>query len=138
MPRDKHLFWLNISWKSYTDKKIDTKLLTNQKLFFSFCTETFHLFSELILVIISSLWFSPYITEASSPTKFSLCSSQNINFKFFPKNQLSEKNHCLHVKQESHDGPETAHLYISPGAGPILTLGPLYELGRHSLEDVSC
>jgi hypothetical protein len=27
---------------------------------------------------------------------------------------------CLYVKQEGHDGPEVAHLYIGPpGAGPV-------------------
>jgi hypothetical protein len=29
--------------------------------------------------------------------------------------------------QEGHDGPEIAHLYIGPLAGPILTQGLLFE-----------
>jgi hypothetical protein len=32
------------------------------------------------------------------------------------------------IKQEGHDGPEVAHLYIAPpAAGPILTQGLLFE-----------
>jgi hypothetical protein len=31
------------------------------------------------------------------------------------------------LKQEGHDGPEIAHLYIGPEAGQILTKGFLFE-----------
>jgi hypothetical protein len=30
-------------------------------------------------------------------------------------------------KQEGHDGPEVAHLYMTPGAGPVLTPWLLFE-----------
>jgi hypothetical protein len=42
------------------------------------------------------------------------------------------------IKQEGHDGPEIAHLYIGPWEGLILTQGLFFnQLGRHPLEDVS-
>jgi hypothetical protein len=43
-------------------------------------------------------------------------------------------------KQEGHDGPEVAHLYIGPPErGQFKPQGfYLNKLGRHLLEDVSC
>jgi hypothetical protein len=43
-------------------------------------------------------------------------------------------------KQEGHDGPEVAHLYIvPPEQGQFKPQGfYLNKIGRHPLEDVSC
>jgi hypothetical protein len=45
-----------------------------------------------------------------------------------------------HWKQEDHDGPEVAHLYIGPMERGQFELQGFYlnKLGRHPLEDVSC
>jgi hypothetical protein len=42
-------------------------------------------------------------------------------------------------KQEGHDGPEVARLYIGPRSGACLNPRVFYlsKLGRHPLEDVS-
>jgi hypothetical protein len=41
------------------------------------------------------------------------------------------------IKQEGHDGPEVAHLYIGPWSEA--SLNPQgFSLNKHPLEDVSC
>jgi hypothetical protein len=50
---------------------------------------------------------------------------------------LLSDNQCKHTymlkkkdkkkKQESHDSPEIAHLYVGPQGGPILNQGLLFE-----------
>jgi hypothetical protein len=44
----------------------------------------------------------------------------------------------MFVKQDGHDGPEIAHLYIGPWDGANFNPGAFFnQLGRHPLEDVS-